>query len=360
MNTDIETLQRAASGASERLLRGEAGPIFLGQWSLDAFHRAQDSLASSIKLAWTPTEDESRDTIGLVHYYGDPSSPHQSLIQAISEQVNDTLRAFGLEHDFIGGTTMALKVRRPTARDPDRVHSWSKDPDGLWGGVACATNRTFKAVLEVAWKNESFRQMVIDADNWARAGLNSLAVKAFGGTDGSDPSIALVAQHAGIDAGTSVWLFGSAAEAEIARGNYAHLQRQPGFQAVLPAGWFRIPPRRVPRADFERMKVTLDLRTLAVHAKLAALCEDIGGTPTADMVRAINQGLIDAMHRESDAIQASTSLHGATKAVQLSVVAQRIQAIAELCEEVDDSDESDSSLSDPPSPQLQGASDVVR
>lgn len=250
-------------------MAGEEGPIFLGVFAEDVYVRLLNELDSNIKLSWEQITGESEEpgaatSLGKAYYFGDPSDPHADDGNKIDWFVERDIAALGFCSSSGTCSDQRLTIPAGTIRLPAATRVRIKNPDLSWWGLPFSpTGATPRAILEVAYKNESLREFIRELDDWARAGMHAVGIKIWTRHAVSDStsqrlqtSILAVAQEAG-QHGKRVWRFG--AEAQAAKIELGPVTEEADHCVDLHARWFGLPYKAV---DTEA-KVAFSLETLA-------------------------------------------------------------------------------------------------
>ncbi|CAO1621035.1 unnamed protein product [Jaminaea pallidilutea] len=262
--SELRAFRLKAQQASERIIAGEEGPIFLGVFAEDVYVRLLNDLDSNIKLSWeriehAPEGTEASKSLGKAYYFGDPFSGHALGQNYIGPSISRGAKALGFWSVRGICPDQHLTIPAGTARLPGATRLRIKNPDYSWWAWPTANvNVPPTAILEVAFKNEGLREFVRELDDWARAGIHAIGIKVWERniSDGLRASILAVAQESGQHT-KQVWRLG--VEAEAARIELGPVQEQVGSCIDLPARWFGLPHK----ASDENAKVAFSLETLA-------------------------------------------------------------------------------------------------
>ncbi|CAO1634945.1 unnamed protein product [Jaminaea pallidilutea] len=318
---ELAQLRMRALAASEAILAGETGPIYIGLASKDIFLRLTNELHSTLHLSW----DQAGETdIGKIYYFGDPSDPHQWLTAYVSETIaRDTSaqQCFGRQ---LGARTTELTIPSATSRNAGATRRRIKEPDGSWVPLAPRQSHrdpVLATVLEVAWLNESWTDFIREIHDWSMGGFHALGLKVWRPADSM--SLVFVAREA--KAGVMrIWRSGaqtSRYDARLAHG--VEVEERHDDIIDLPASWFGwCPPS-------SSKKVALSLRSLLEEAVAAANLGD------SAQVLGLDEEC-QSLSREVESIRACTTLDGTNKATLIQCRQSRVDAINEARNRTDE------------------------
>lgn len=241
---ELAQLQLRALRASEAILAGEPGPIFIGQASKDAFYRLVNGLNRTLHLSWESVDDSD---MGRIYYFGDPSTTHQLLAAYVCDVISTDTAHNGVSGTQLGVVTTELSIPAPTTRNPGAIRRRIKEPDASWLAkwVMLSTMQDrLSSVLEVAWHNESWTEFAREVEDWAMAGYNVLGIKVWPaqtsraqGSRSKGMSLVFVARAAKAST-MRIWRFGDKAESQDARRAGVEVLEGEGDAIFLPACWF--------------------------------------------------------------------------------------------------------------------------
>lgn len=324
---ELAQLQMRALAASEAILAGEKGPIYIGLASKDIFLRLTNELHRTLHLSWDQADGSD---VGKVYYFGDPSDPHQWMTAYVSEAIARDASAQQCFGRQLGACTTELTIPTATPRNAGATRRRIKEPDASWVPLAMRQNqrdRVLATVLEVAWLNESWTDFMREIHDWSMGGFHALGLKVWrprGEPISADSmSLVFVAREAKASV-MRIWRSGAQAsryDARLAHG--VEVEERHDDIIDLPASWFGWRP------PSSSKKVALSVRSLLEEAVTAANLGD------SAQVLGLDEEC-QSLSREVESIRACTTLDGTNKATLIQCRQSRVDAINEARHSTDE------------------------